>query len=255
MKITFLGTGTSTGCPLIGCDCEACTSTDWHDKRLRTSAFIEVDGLNLLIDIGPDFRQQMLRAKVKRIDAVLITHAHNDHVAGLDDIRAFNFLQKKAIPIYTDRIVIDNLKERFGYIFAESAYPGVPRVEIHEIHKDKPFPINDLTITPISVLHGRLPILGFRIKDFTYITDIKTISEKELEKVKGTELLVLSALHFGKHFSHLNIEEAIALAQRIQPRQTFLTHISHRMGLYADVEPNLPKKINLAYDELVVAMD
>lgn len=248
--VTFLGTGTSTGCPMIGCTCPACTSTDSRDQRLRTSAFVEVDGLNLLIDIGPDFRQQILRAGIGQIDAVLITHAHNDHIAGLDEIRAFNFLQRQAIPFYTDQSVKKSLHQRFSYAFEQPSYPGAPRVDLHEISKDAPFCIQKTPIIPIEVLHGTLPVLGFRIHDFTYITDIKTISAEELEKVKGTKILVLSALHRKAHFSHLNVDEAIALVDIIQPEHTYLTHISHRMGRFVDAAPTLPQHISLAYDGL-----
>ena len=252
MKVTFLGTGTSTGCPLIGCTCKACLSDDLKDHRLRTSVLVEVDGLHIQIDVGPDFRQQMLRAKNMRLDAVLLTHEHNDHVIGLDEIRAYNFLQKHPIPVYASLQVQDDLKKRFGYFFHIPPYPGAPQVEIRTISKHESFYIKHLKIVPIEAIHGTLPILGFRIKDFTYITDIKTIKPEELDKVRGTKILVVSALHRDTHFSHMNISEALAFSQIIQPEHTYFTHISHQMGVYKEVAPTLPNNVHLAYDQLVI---
>ncbi|MEM8525513.1 MAG: MBL fold metallo-hydrolase [Bacteroidota bacterium] len=252
MKITFLGTGTSTGTPLIGCDCEVCQSSNPKDHRLRSSAFVQVDGLNILIDIGPDFRQQMLRAKVKRIDAVLITHEHNDHIIGLDEIRAFNFLQKSSIPIYAAGRVLKEVKQRFHYLFREELYPGAPRVDVHQIDKDVPFYLQNLKITPIEYLHGRLPVLGFRIHDFAYLTDFKSITAIEFQKLKGIKTLVLSALQRRSHHSHLTLEEALAMAEKIGAKQTFFIHMGHRMGLHEEVQAILPNGVQLAYDGLVL---
>jgi phosphoribosyl 1,2-cyclic phosphate phosphodiesterase len=252
MTLTFLGTGTSTGCPAIGCTCRTCTSNDPRDQRLRTSAYLEVDDLKLQIDIGPDFRQQMLRASIKHIDAVLLTHEHNDHIIGLDEIRSYNFLQKKPIPVYATEQVQHDLKRRFYYMFTNPSYPGVPKVDLLTISKEQPFKVKNILITPIEVLHGNLPVLGFRIYDFAYITDIKTISQEELNKVRGVKTLVLSTLHKDAHFSHLNIDEALQLINEIQPEKTYFTHISHHMGRYAEVNDNFPPNVNLAYDGLKI---
>ncbi len=254
MTLTFLGTGTSTGCPAIGCTCRTCTSTDPRDQRLRTSAYLEVDDLKLQIDIGPDFRQQMLRANIKHIDALLITHEHNDHIIGLDEIRSYNFLQKKSIPVYATEQVQYDLKQRFYYMFTNPSYPGVPKVDLLTISKEQPFKIKDTFITPIEVLHGNLPVLGFRIYDFAYITDIKTISDKELDKVRGVKTLVLSTLHKDAHFSHLNIDEALQLIDELRPENTYFTHISHQMGRHAEVNDNFPPNVNLAYDGLKISI-
>lgn len=252
MKITFLGTGTSTGTPLIGCDCEVCQSKNPKDQRLRSSIFVEVDGLNILIDIGPDFRQQMLRAKIKRIDAVLLTHEHNDHIIGLDEIRAFNFLQKQSIPIYASRRVLEEVKQKFRYLFKEELYPGAPRVDIHEIDKQQPVYLQNLKITPIEYLHGKLPVLGFRMHDFAYLTDFKTISEQEFQKIRGTKMLILSALQQKSHHSHLTLEEALIMTERIGAEQTYFIHMGHRMGLHKEINATLPEGVQLAYDDLLV---
>lgn len=252
MKLTFLGTGTSTGVPMIGCKCKTCTSSDPKDKRLRTSAHLEVEGVHLQMDVGPDFRQQMLRENINKIDGILITHEHNDHVIGLDEVRAFNFLQKKDMPVYATEQVQVNLKQRFDYIFSGKSYPGIPKVKLITITKTTPFFMEGIKIIPIEVMHGQLPILGFRVHDFTYITDIKTINEDELEKVMGTEVLVLSALHQDAHRTHQNLDEALALIEKIAPKHTYLTHISHRMGRYANIAPTLPSHITMAYDGLTI---
>lgn len=256
MKITFLGTGTSQGVPIIGCECEACLSTDKRDKRLRVSVMITLaDGRNIVIDSGPDFRYQMLRENVKDVEAILITHEHNDHIMGLDDVRPINFLHRKDMPVYTQQRVIENLKVRFAYVFAENPYPGIPRINLLPIHKSEPFEIAGQRIIPVEVMHYKLPVLGFRFGDFTYLTDIKTISDEELEKVKGTKILVLGALQREPHISHLTIEEAIELAQKIQPEQTYFTHLSHRLGKHEDVIKTLPKNITLAFDGLTLLLD
>lgn len=251
MKINFLGTGTSQGVPVIGCDCPVCRSVDFRDKRLRSSIHIETDGISFVIDTGPDFRQQALRAPIRKLDAVLYTHAHKDHTAGMDEIRSFNFLQKKDMPIYGQAEVIDQLKREFAYVFAEHKYPGVPSVLVNTIDKS-PFSIEGVNITPIEVMHYRLPVLGFRVGDLTYITDAKTINDEEKEKIKGSEVLILNALQKQPHISHLTLEEAIALAEEIGARHTYFTHISHRLGLHKEVDAELPDGMNLAYDGLKI---
>jgi len=252
LNVTFLGTGTSQGVPVIGCTCQSCLSEDKRDNRLRTSIHIEIDGVSLVVDTGPDFRFQMLRAGIHKLDAILITHEHNDHVIGLDDIRAFNYIQRKDMPLYATEKVILELKSRFSYVFHENKYPGVPRVKPHPISAGVAFNINGIDIIPIEVLHGRLPVLGFRIKNFTYITDAKTISTVSQELIAGTEVLVLNALRFEEHHSHFSIEQAIEMAKKLGVKQTYFTHISHRMGLCSDWERNLPKGINAAYDGLTI---
>ena len=247
MKLTFLGTGTSQGVPVIACDCEVCQSVDFHDKRLRSSVHIEVDGLSLVIDTGPDFRQQMLRERIKRLDAVIFTHEHKDHTAGLDDIRSFNFLQQMDMPVYASTAVITQLKREFSYIFADHKYPGVPLVDV-KLLDGKPFTIGQTTITPINVMHFKLPVFGFRIGDFTYITDANYISDEEKKKIKGSKVLVLNALQKTPHISHFTLDEAVALAQELKADQTYFTHISHKLGSHREVSAQLPENIYLAYD-------
>ena len=252
IEVTFLGTGTSQGVPVIGCNCKVCNSDDPRDHRLRTSVLLKINGKHILIDCGPDFRQQMLRADVSCLDAIVLTHEHNDHIIGLDDVRPFNFYQRKEMPVFaTDRVAIQ-LRKRFEYIFAAQRYPGAPMITIRPIQHDLPFEVEGILLTPIEVLHGKLPILGFRIEDFTYLTDVKTISEPEIRKLKGTHTLVINALHHEKHYSHLNLEEAINMIAQIGPKRAYLIHISHRMGLYQDVARSLPSHIKIAYDGLVV---
>lgn len=247
VTVTFLGTGTSQGVPVIACDCPVCTSNDPKDKRLRTSVLIEVDGKTIAIDAGPDFRQQMLREKVKQLDAIIFTHEHKDHIAGLDDVRAFNFKTKKPIDIYATENVQKALNREFHYAFAEKKYPGVPQMNLITIDNN-PFEIDGTLITPIQVLHYKMPVLGFRIKNFTYITDANSISETEKKKIEGTDLLVLNALRKEKHISHFTLEEAIALSNEFKPETTCFTHISHLMGKHAAVAQELPEGMELAYD-------
>jgi phosphoribosyl 1,2-cyclic phosphate phosphodiesterase len=252
MKITFLGTGTSQGVPIIACDCEVCRSTDSRDKRLRSSILIENEGQTFVIDTGPDFRQQMLRESVKRIDAVIFTHEHRDHLAGLDDIRAFNFIMKRAIDVYADKRVEDAIKTReYPYIFAKDQYPGLPEIVMHQI-TNEPFTIGKTTFTPIQVMHLKLPVLGFRVGNFTYITDANFIAEEEQQKIIGSEVVVLNALRKEKHPSHYNFEEALALVSKWKPKQAYFTHISHQLGKHADVEKELPTGVSLAYDGLSI---
>ncbi|MFT5618634.1 MAG: phosphoribosyl 1,2-cyclic phosphate phosphodiesterase [Arenicella sp.] len=255
MKITFLGTGTSQGVPSIACQCETCQSTDSKDNRTRASIMVEVGKTNFVIDTGTDFRHQMLREKVMKLDAVVFTHAHKDHTAGLDDIRPFYFMNKKDMPIYGVKPVIEQLKQEFAYIFAEFKYPGVAGVEVNLISKANDFQVGEAKLTPIEVMHYKLPVLGFRIQNFTYITDANFISEEELEKVKGTEILVLNALQKEEHISHFTLEQAIELVQKIQPKEAYFTHMSHRMGLHADISKELPENIHLAYDGLKLEIE
>ncbi len=250
MKLSFLGTGTSQGIPVIGCQCEVCASTDPRDHRLRTSVLLSDDQLNIAIDCGPDFRQQMLRSKVGHLDALLLTHEHNDHVIGMDDVRPFNFRSGKNMPVYATTAVQQKIKTRFAYIFDVNPYPGSPRLEFHTIDREKPFYIQHLKVQPIEVWHGRLSVLGFRFGDFAYITDAKTIELKELNKLKGINTLVLNALHHRVHHSHLNLAEALEWISRIRPQRAYLLHISHRMGRHQTVSSQLPESVFLAYDGL-----
>jgi len=251
VKVTMLGTGTSGGVPLIGCQCEVCTSSNEKDNRLRSSIFIELDDFNFIIDTGPDFRYQMLRSNVSRLDAVVFTHEHKDHTGGLDDIRAFNFLQQKEMQVYASDAVQLSLKQSYHYIFSENNYFGIPKVKLNTI-KNEPFNLGGKTIIPIEVLHYKLPVLGFRIDDFTYITDANFISNKELSKVVGTKTLVLNALRHKKHISHFTLNEAIEIAQTINAENTYFTHISHQLGLHKTIEKELPENIYLAYDGLTL---
>lgn len=256
MKVTVLGTGTSQGVPVIACSCAVCQSTDERDKRLRVSVMVEVDGVNLVIDTGPDFRQQMLSANTQFLDAVLFTHEHKDHTAGLDDIRAFNFKQGRDMEVYAHPRVQEALKLEFSYIFAEHKYPGVPMVHLDDISKDEPFLVEDkIEVTPIEVMHYKLPVLGFRIKDFTYITDAKTINPEEKEKVKGTKVLIVNALREKEHISHFNLEEALEFIAEINPEAAYLTHISHLFGKHKDIEKLLPENVHIAHDGLTLNID
>lgn len=253
MIITFLGTGTSQGVPVIACDCAVCTSADPKDKRLRSSVMVEIDDKLIVIDSGPDFRSQMLRANVKHLTAILFTHEHKDHVAGMDDIRAFNYRQKAAIDVYGTERVQTALKREFAYIFHEFKYPGIPDIR-PQVITNEPFNIDGIAITPIEVMHYKLPIMGYRIGDFTYITDAKTISDPEKEKIKGSKVLVINALQRDAHISHFTLDEAIAFAKEMGADKTYFTHISHRLGRHADVSLELPAGIELAYDGLRLEM-
>lgn len=251
MKVTFLGTGTSQGVPVIACPCAVCASTDPRDNRLRVSILVEIDGKVIVVDSGPDFRYQMLRAKVRHLDAILFTHEHKDHVAGLDDIRAFNYQQQSALNVYAHKRVHRALQQEFHYAFAEYKYPGIPRINLIEID-NHPFSIDDVHIVPIEVMHYKLPVFGFRFGDFTYITDAKTISEAEKEKIKGSKVLIINALQRETHISHFTLEEAIAMAEELGAEKTYFTHISHKLGKHEDISKELPAGVELAWDGLVV---
>jgi phosphoribosyl 1,2-cyclic phosphate phosphodiesterase len=254
LKLVFLGSGTSQGVPVIGCECEVCRSVDFRDKRLRVSVIFQVNGLHILVDTGPDFRQQMLRERVDKIDAVLYTHQHKDHTAGLDDIRPFNHKYKMDMPLYGKQEVLDQLKREFAYIFENTTYPGIPRVLVHPI-ENKAFAIQDISILPIEVMHHKLPVFGFRIGDIAYITDANYISEEEKKKLKNCKVLVINALHKKPHISHFTLQEAIEIAKELQAEKTYFTHISHTMGLHAEVSKELPVGMELAYDGLTVEVD
>lgn len=253
MKITFLGSGTSQGVPVIGCECEVCRSLDYRDKRLRAAVHIEVDGKSFVIDTGPDFRQQMLREDIKRLDAVIFTHGHKDHTAGLDDVRAYNFLQKMDMPVYGQKHVLEQLRTEFYYAFETQKYPGIPRLDLIEIREEM-FEAAGVTFVPLPVMHLNMPVLGFRIADLSYITDANFIPDETLRKLNGTKILVLNALQKEKHISHFNLNEAIEVARQIGAKETYFTHISHKLGLHKQVEKELPLSIHLAYDGLSVTL-
>jgi phosphoribosyl 1,2-cyclic phosphate phosphodiesterase len=254
MKVTFLGTGTSQGVPVIACNCEVCQSVSKKDKRLRTSLLVETADKTIVIDSGPDFRYQLLRENVKDLDAVLFTHEHKDHIAGLDDIRPFNYLLHKVIDVYATERVQTALKREFAYIFAETKYHGLPQINLHKVLNGENFKIGATTIVPFEVMHHLLPITGYRIGDFTYITDAKTISDESLEKIKGSKFLVLNALQKTSHISHFTLSEAISFAEKVGAETTYLTHISHNLGLQDEVEKDLPANIKLAYDGLTIEL-
>ena len=249
LKIKFLGTGTSTGIPMIACECAVCTSTDGKDKRLRSSILVESENTRLVVDTTPDFRYQMLRENVKRLDAVLFTHPHKDHIAGLDDVRAFNFFQEQAMQVYANQMTIDALMREFAYAFADKKYPGVPNLELNTIALE-PFMIGDIPVIPIEVWHLKMPVYGFRFGDFTYITDANRIEAPEKEKIKGSKILVVNALRREKHISHYNLEEAVGLVQELKIPQAYFTHISHQLGRHEEIEKRLPQGIHLGHDGL-----
>ena len=253
MKVTFLGTGTSQGVPVIACSCAVCQSNDPRDKRLRTSIHIQHGNSSFVIDSGPDFRQQMLRAEIKNLTALIFTHEHKDHVAGMDDIRAFNYVLQKKIDIYATLRVQEALVREFPYVFHDFKYPGVPEVNMITID-EHPFIIEGNKIIPIEVLHYKLPVNAYRFGDFTYITDANFISEKEKEKIKGSRIVVINALRREKHVSHFNLQEALELIKELQPEKAYLTHISHQLGKHSDVEQELPPNVFLAYDGFEIEM-
>jgi phosphoribosyl 1,2-cyclic phosphate phosphodiesterase len=253
LKITFLGTGTSQGVPVISCPCNVCQSNDSRDKRLRTSLMIEDNGINLVIDSGPDFRQQMLRENVKTLDGILLTHAHKDHIAGLDDIRAFNYTMQRPMDVYADLLTQKALKREFSYVFAKERYPGIPEMNLLLI-ENQVIKVKHLEILPVKVIHCKLSIYGFRIGGLTYITDANFIAEEEKEKILGSKIFIINALRKKKHISHFSLDEALQLIDEVRPENAYLTHLSHQMGLHEEIEKELPKNVHLAYDQLVLEL-
>lgn len=260
MKLTILGSGTSQGVPVIGCRCAVCTSKDPRDNRLRTSAMLEWDDIRLVIDAGPDFRYQMLRTGVRHIDAILLTHEHKDHIGGLDDVRAFNFVDYPPtihrIDLYAAPRTLDVVRKDFDYAFAQDKYRGVPEIELHEIDVTRPFSVKGVEILPVSGHHSeRFAVTGFRIGRLAYLTDFKTIADAEVEKLTGLDVLVVNALRFAEHYSHFNVAEALELIARVSPREAYLTHMSHDIGLHAETEPTLPPHVHMAYDTLEIEIN
>ena len=251
LTITFLGTGTSSGVPMIGCDCEVCSSPDKKDKRLRSSILVQSPKTTFVVDTGPDFRYQMLRQKVKHLDAVVFTHPHKDHLAGLDDVRAYNFFSKKHIDIYADSLTEEAVRRDFYYAFTDTKYPGIPELNLHTI-SDEPFMVGDIPVIPVQVWHLKMPVLGFRFGKFTYITDANRIDDTEKDKIRNSEVLVLNALRKQKHISHFTLDEAIEMAAELGAGTAYFTHLSHQMGRHAEIEAELPENIHLAYDGLVL---
>jgi phosphoribosyl 1,2-cyclic phosphate phosphodiesterase len=247
LKITFLGSGTSSGVPMIGCSCEVCTSANKKDKRLRSSILVESETTTIVVDTTPDFRYQMLRANVKKLDAVLFTHPHKDHIAGLDDVRAYNYFQQKPMELYANSLTEEAIKREFAYAFSDKKYPGIPNLNLNTID-DKPFVVGDIPVVPILVWHLKMPVLGFRFGRFTYITDANKIENEEKEKIKGSDAMVLNALRKESHISHFTLDEAVAMVQELDVPRAYFTHISHQLGKHEDINADLPKGIELAYD-------
>lgn len=254
MNIYFLGTGTSQGIPIIGSTHPVCKSTDYKDKRLRVALWISWEQHSYVIDCGPDFRQQMLASDCQKVDGILFTHEHSDHTAGLDDIRPFNFRQGE-MPIYAHQRVIENLKKRFDYVFeTENRYPGAPSVKTIEVINNQPFVLGGKTVIPIDVMHGDLQVFGYRVDDFAYLTDVKTVAPEEVEKLKNLDVLVLNALRIAPHSTHFNLQEALDFIALVQPKKTYLTHISHLLGFHEEVQKQLPENVFLAYDNLTITL-
>jgi phosphoribosyl 1,2-cyclic phosphate phosphodiesterase len=249
LKVTLLGTGTSQGVPVIACECAVCQSLDYRDKRLRVSVHIEVNKKKFVIDTGPDFRQQMLREQVKSLDAVLLTHSHKDHIAGLDDVRAFNYLQKRDMPVYGTKPTLAQVETEFYYAFESEKYPGTPQIKLNIVNENE-FEVEGIRIQPLPVMHLHMPVLGFRIGNFSYITDANHIPDATFELLKGTEVLVLNALQKESHPSHFTLQEAIEVAKKVASKQTYFTHISHKLGTHKSIEKELPESIALGYDGL-----
>lgn len=254
LTITFLGSGTSSGVPMIACDCEVCTSPDKKDKRLRSSILVQSPTTTLVVDTGPDFRYQMLRREVTHLDAIIYTHPHKDHMAGLDDVRAFNFRTGRPMDIYADSLTEEALRRDFYYAFSDTRYPGIPQLDLHTITLE-PFIVGDIPVTPILVWHMKMPVMGFRFGNFTYITDANRIDEAEKEKIRGSEVLVLNALRRQKHISHFTLGEAIDLVKELDVPTAYFTHISHQLGRHQPVEAELPPGMHLAWDGLVIKME
>jgi phosphoribosyl 1,2-cyclic phosphate phosphodiesterase len=251
LQITFLGTGTSGGVPMIGCDCVVCSSPNQKDKRLRSSILVQSEKTTVVVDTTPDFRTQMLRENVKRLDAVIFTHPHKDHIAGLDDIRAYNFFQKKPLDVYVNKLTEEALRREFYYIFSEKKYSGIPEIKLHTI-TDKPFIVGDIRVIPILVYHLKMPVLAFRFGNFTYITDANRIDDEEKEKIKGSKILVVNALRKKEHISHFTLQQAIDLVEELKIPSAYFTHISHQLGLHDEINNELPQNIHLAYDGLKI---
>jgi phosphoribosyl 1,2-cyclic phosphate phosphodiesterase len=251
LTITFLGTGTSGGVPMIACDCKVCESTDPKDKRFRSSILVESPTTTIVVDTTPDFRSQMLQAKVKKLDAVLFTHPHKDHVAGLDDVKAFNYFHQQPMDVFANEMTAEALKREFNYIFSDKKYPGVPEISLKSI-ADSTFMVGDIPVTPISVWHLKMPVIGFRFGDFTYITDANRIEDQELEKIKGSQIMVLNALRKEKHLSHFTLDEAIEVVRKTEVPIAYFTHISHQLGFHENISKELPNGMFLAHDNLVI---
>ena len=248
-SVTFLGTGTSSGVPMLGCNCPVCTSADARDKRLRCSIYVEYEGLKLLVDAGPDFRTQLLREKIQHVDAVLLTHHHKDHTGGLDDVRSFNYFEQRAFPIYCEEYVQESLKREYSYAFDEHPYPGAPQFELHTI-TDAPFSIDGVEIIPVRALHYKLPVLGFRFGKFGYLTDASIITEAEIEKFRGVEFFVINAIRYTSHISHFSVPEALQVIEKVGARQSFFTHLSHQLPPHEAFAAALPANIAPAFDGL-----
>jgi phosphoribosyl 1,2-cyclic phosphate phosphodiesterase len=251
MEVTFLGTGSSHGIPVIGCNCDICKSDDEKNKRLRSSVAINIKGLNIIIDTGPDFRQQMLREKITRIDAVLLTHEHKDHTAGIDDLRAFNYLMKSSVNVYAEDRVLRKLKQEYRYIFKKDKYPGAPDIDLFEVSNDMFF-IENIRVLPIRIFHNKLPIYGYRIENMAYITDVKTISDEEMSKLQDLELLIVSAIRVKPHIAHMGLNDVLELVAKLKPKKVYLTHISHMQYDFDKLSRILPENIFPAYDGLVI---
>lgn len=254
MKITFLGTGTSQGVPVIACGCKVCRSEDPRDNRLRTSLMVETGNTVIVFDAGPDFRQQMLRENVTHVDAIVLTHEHRDHISGMDDVRAFNYKTSDAIDIFAESRVLDEVKKEYSYVFREQKYPGIPEMRLNPVTLE-PFRIKELEIIPLRVFHLKLPVLGYRIGNFAYITDANLVPDETKEKLFGVKWLVINALRRERHISHFSLYESINLIKEISPRHAFLTHISHQMGLYSEIMKELPHGVELAYDTLKITLE
>ncbi|MCQ2285151.1 MAG: MBL fold metallo-hydrolase [Bacteroidales bacterium] len=254
MKITLLGTGTSQGVPVVGCNCPVCLSDDPRDNRLRTAAFVEVDGTNILIDAGPDLRLQLLHNKITHVDAILVTHEHKDHLAGLDDIRPIFFMMKTPMNVFGLHRVLNVVRKDFDYAFKANPYPGAPSFNLHSVRDDSFF-VNGVEITPIHVRHLTLPILGYRIGTLGYITDASFIAETELNKLKGLDVLVINALRLEEHYSHFNLDQALNVIDKLNPKRAYLTHMSHRMGKYTDLSKRLPDNVFAGYDGLNITVE
>jgi phosphoribosyl 1,2-cyclic phosphate phosphodiesterase len=253
LQITFLGTGTSSGVPMIACDCEVCSSPDKKDKRFRSSILVKSESTTLVIDSTPDFRCQMLRAKVKKLDGIIFTHPHKDHIAGLDDVRAFNFFSKKPMPVFANEMTQAAIIREFPYAFTENKYPGLPEISLKTIGQE-PFVVGDIPVIPILVWHLKMPVLGFRFGNFTYITDANRIEESEKQKIRGSEIIVVNALRYEKHESHYSLREAIALVEELGIPRAFFTHISHQLGRHEPVNSTLRNGMALAHDGLVLSL-